>query len=224
MSVTHRPCHNCHNSRQLKTQLSLCIFSFHCSRRPCVGQWGKTCEIVRWRLVVSYISASTVMGNQQSLRYEPRRDLEPAKPALSRSRSVRSNANRMENDEGETRYLPKGLRRPDSNGPIVPTMPFGGASAPTSGIESPQWGCKNNLVSTDVDIPNNGNSHEILFSATRVYQHHTPNTRDVLQQQTTQAQCIIVFCRFVQFKCRHLIFRRFGYSCPYVTTSIESCL
>jgi hypothetical protein len=80
--------------------------------------------------------------------------------SMTRSRSVRANANGLEpkQDEGP-RYLPKGDNR-SHNGVIMPTRPYGAGGLPLpstgGGVESPQWGWYINTTPPTPDTYHSG--------------------------------------------------------------------
>ena len=77
------------------------------------------------------------MGNEQSTVHEPKAAREqPSRSALSRSRSLRSNANALDRTQTEAKYLP--TYQQQTAYPMRPVEPY---SSGTGGIDiSPQYG------------------------------------------------------------------------------------
>jgi hypothetical protein len=87
------------------------------------------------------------MGNEQSSLHEPKKlDMQPARSALSRSSSIRSDANALERAQIDGRYITS--NRPHSSLLKQQSMPVTmhhhlgvePYSSGTGGYESPQWG------------------------------------------------------------------------------------
>lgn len=85
------------------------------------------------------------MGNEQSTLHQPKpADEQPVRSAMSRSRSIKSNANRLEKSQMDNKYLPSSHR--PNNSLLKQTMPYTTHhgvepfSSGTGGYESPQWG------------------------------------------------------------------------------------
>lgn len=78
----------------------------------------------------------------QNPRHEPKPSMEPAKSALSRSRSVRDNASSLVDrscDGRPSHYMPKSITRRSHGGIIMPGMSRK-SEVNSSGVDSPQWG------------------------------------------------------------------------------------
>jgi hypothetical protein len=93
------------------------------------------------------------MGTEQSSLHEPKPpDEQPVRSAMSRSRSVRSNANSLEKSQMDGRYLPSNHRPKNSllKPAVAYTMHHGvepfSSGTNTGGYDSPQWGWYTNLT------------------------------------------------------------------------------
>lgn len=106
------------------------------------------------------------MGNNQSTTHEPNPpDEQPVRSALSRSRSVRSDANWIseQSSQIENKYLSSNVySRPTNNSNTLlkhhhPTMPYNNNgvepfSSGTGGYDSPQWGWYINTTPPSPDM------------------------------------------------------------------------
>jgi hypothetical protein len=116
------------------------------------------------------------MGNDQSSIHEPKPASEqPIRPALVRSRSIRSDANNLEKSQIEKKYLQSNPHRYTMHPQNV--EPY---SSGTNGYESPQWGW---YINTTPPSPE-------MFHVTRNMKSRKPSDSTSVTSETSRASSI----------------------------------